>query len=88
MANTHKSETRALLWGWFALLLLSLCIVQLGSVTGTAYVTVAILCIALIKAAVVIEHYMDMRYAPRLWRCLLHAWAVVLSLVITLIMVF
>lgn len=85
MANAN-AESRYLLWGWFALLILSLCIVQLGGGRGGGQVITAVLGIALIKAAVIIEQFMDMRHAPRLWRCLLHAWVAVLSLAIAVIM--
>ncbi|WP_338919297.1 cytochrome C oxidase subunit IV family protein [Pseudomonas silesiensis] len=81
------SVSRVLLVCWAALAALSLCTVLLGRAEGTRPLTIAILLVAVGKAWLIADGFMEMRHAPRLWRRLMLSWAVVLATVVGLTLV-
>ena len=81
------SVSRVLLVCWAALAALSLCTVLLGLAGGNRKFTIAILLVAVGKAWLIADGFMEMRHAPRLWRRLMLSWAVVLATVVGLTLV-
>ncbi|ROM81687.1 hypothetical protein BK654_03550 [Pseudomonas brassicacearum] len=80
------SVSRVLIVCWTALALLSTGTVALGQAAGTGLVSVAILMVAVTKAWVIADGFMELRHAPRLWRGLVLSWAVLLATVIATIL--
>ena len=76
------SVSRVLLACWAALTALSVCTVLLGDAGGTALLSIAILLVAVGKAWLIADGFMEMRHAPRLWRRLMLSWAVALAAVV------
>lgn len=76
------SATRLLLVCWAALATLSVCTVMLAYVGATSLLSVAILLVAVGKAWLITDGFMEMRHAPRLWRRLMVSWALVLAVVL------
>ena len=81
------SASRFLLVCWAALATLSICTVVLAQVGATWLLSVAILLVAVGKAWLITDGFMEMRHAPRWWRRLLLSWAVVLAAVVGLTLV-
>ncbi|AHL33765.1 membrane protein [Pseudomonas brassicacearum] len=80
------SVSRVLIVCWTALAMLSTGTVALGQVAGTGLISVAILMVAVAKAWVIADGFMELRHAPRLWRRLILSWAVLLATVIATIL--
>ncbi|WP_191486955.1 cytochrome C oxidase subunit IV family protein [Pseudomonas sp. FEN] len=67
---------------WTALVSLSLCTVLLAQGGGRWRVTLAILLVALAKAWLITDGFMELRHAPRLWRRLLLGWPLVVAVLL------
>nr|WP_207956546.1 cytochrome C oxidase subunit IV family protein [Pseudomonas fluorescens] len=67
------------------LVVLSIGTVALGQVTATGLVSIAILAVAVGKAWLIADGFMELRHAPRLWRWLVLSWAVLLASVIGIV---
>ena len=78
------SASRLLLVCWAALATLSVCTVVLAQVGATWLLSVAILLVAVGKAWLITDGFMEMRHAPRMWRRLMVSWALVLAVVVGL----
>ncbi|MBD9561876.1 cytochrome C oxidase subunit IV family protein [Pseudomonas sp. PDM09] len=76
--------SRFLLVCWAALATLSVCTVVLAQMGATWLLSVAILLVAVGKAWLIADGFMEMRHAPRLWRLLMVSWGVVLAAVVGL----
>ncbi|MEB0121577.1 cytochrome C oxidase subunit IV family protein [Pseudomonas sp. CCI1.2] len=81
------SASRLLLVCWAALATLSVCTVVLGHAQANTGLSIAILLVAVGKAWLIAERFMEMRHAPRLWRLLMLSWAGVLATVVGLTLV-
>ena len=81
------SASRVLLACWAGLAALSVCTVVLGQAAATTLLSIAILLVAVGKAWLIADGFMEMRHAPRLWRRLMLSWAGVLALVVGLTLV-
>ncbi|WP_347929698.1 cytochrome C oxidase subunit IV family protein [Pseudomonas helvetica] len=81
------SASRLLLVCWAALATLSVCTVVLLQVGATWLLPIAILLVAVGKAWLITDGFMEMRHAPRLWRRLMVSWALVLAVVVGLTLV-
>lgn len=82
------STSRVLIGCWMALAVLSTCTVALGQVAATELISVAILMVAVTKAWLIADGFMELRHAPRLWRRLILSWAVLLGTVIGIVISF
>ena len=80
------SATRFLFVCWAGLATLSVCTVVLAYVGATSLLSVAILLVAVGKAWLITDGFMEMRHAPRLWRRLMVGWALVLAVVLGLML--
>lgn len=80
------SVSRLLLVCWAALATLSTCTVLLAQAGATWGFSMAILLVAVGKAWLITDGFMEMRHAPRVWRRLMVSWALVLAVVLGLIM--
>jgi cytochrome c oxidase subunit IV len=76
------SASRFLFVCWAALAMLSVSTVLLAQSGATGVLSVAILLVAVVKAWLITDGFMEMRHAPRLWRRLLVGWALVLAVVV------
>jgi hypothetical protein len=74
------SASTTLIACWLALAVLSVTSVQLGNSGATLLVASAVLFAALGKAWLITDGFMELRYAPRLWRWLLLAWPLTMAL--------
>jgi cytochrome c oxidase subunit IV len=81
------SVSRGLLVCWAALATLSVCTVVLAQAGATWLLSIAILLVAVGKAWLITDGFMEMRHAPRLWRRLMLSWALVLATVVGLTLV-
>ncbi|ALQ04043.1 MULTISPECIES: cytochrome C oxidase subunit IV family protein [Pseudomonas] len=82
------SASRVLIACWMTLAVLSTGTVALGQVAATGLVSIAILVIAVTKAWLIADGFMELRHAPRLWRRLVLSWAALLATVIGLVISF
>jgi len=71
---------------WLALAILSTATVLLGNAGSTLLLAGAVLAVALIKAWVISEGFMEMRHAPLMWRLLLFGWPLAVGGLILLTM--
>jgi cytochrome c oxidase subunit 4 len=78
------SASRLLVACWAALAALSVCTVLLAQVGATWLLSLAILSVAVGKAWLITEGFMELRRAPRLWRRLMLSWALVLAVLVGL----
>ncbi|KJZ39555.1 MULTISPECIES: cytochrome C oxidase subunit IV family protein [Pseudomonas] len=78
------SASRWLFVCWAALTALSLCTVLLAQSAAAWWLSLAILLVAVAKAWLITNGFMEMRHAPRLWRRLMMSWALVLALLVGL----
>ena len=76
------SASRVLIACWMALAVLSTGTVALGQVAASALVSIAILAVAVTKAWLIADGFMELRHAPRLWRRLILSWAALLAVLI------
>ncbi|MHC8394494.1 cytochrome C oxidase subunit IV family protein [Pseudomonas sp. LB3P93] len=81
------SVSRVLLICWAALATLSVCTVMLPQAGATWLLSIAILLVAVGKAWLIADGFMEMRHAPRLWRRLMLSWALVLAAVVGLTLI-
>ncbi|MNF68272.1 cytochrome C oxidase subunit IV family protein [Pseudomonas sp. Irchel s3a18] len=81
------SVSRFLLVCWAALATLSVCTVVLAQSGATWPLSMAILLVAVGKAWLITDGFMELRRAPRLWRGLMVSWALVLAAVVGLMLV-
>lgn len=80
------SASKVLVGCWLGLALLSITTVLLGSAGSTLLLGGTILLVALSKAWLITEGFMELRHAPRLWRLLLLAWPLLITLIVILLM--
>lgn len=73
------SASRVLIACWMTLAVLSTGTVALGQIAATGLVSIAILVVAVTKAWLIADGFMELRHAPRLWRRLVLSWAAVLA---------
>ncbi|WP_341520342.1 cytochrome C oxidase subunit IV family protein [Pseudomonas sp. G.S.17] len=78
------SASRLLVACWAALAALSVSTVLLAQVGATWLLSLAILSVAVGKAWLITEGFMELRRAPRLWRRLMLSWALVLAVLVGL----
>ncbi|MCJ8202780.1 cytochrome C oxidase subunit IV family protein [Pseudomonas sp. RGM2987] len=78
------SASRILIACWMTLAALSTATVALGQIAATGLITLAILAVAVTKAWLIADGFMELRHAPRSWRWLVLSWAVVLAILIGL----
>ena len=78
---------RVLLVCWAALATLSVCTVVLAQAGATWLLSIAILLVAVGKAWLITDGFMEMRHAPRLWRRLMLSWALVVATVVGLTLI-
>ena len=76
------SASRVLIACWMTLAMLSTGTVALGQIAATGLVSIAILAVAVTKAWLIADGFMELRHAPRLWRGLILSWAVLLAVLI------
>lgn len=67
---------------WAALATLSLCTLLLAQELLRWPLTMLVLLLAVAKAWLITEGFMELRHAPRLWRRLLLGWPLVLALLL------
>jgi hypothetical protein len=77
------SASPVLIACWMALAVLSTGTVALGQVAASGLVSIAILAVAVTKAWLIADGFMELRHAPQLWRRLVLSWAVVLAIAIS-----
>lgn len=82
------STSRVLIACWMTLAVLSTGTVALGQIATTGLVSIAILVVAVTKAWLIADGFMELRHAPRLWRRLVLSWAALLATVIGLVISF
>ncbi|WP_415845551.1 cytochrome C oxidase subunit IV family protein [Stutzerimonas zhaodongensis] len=68
------SASQVLIGCWLALAILSTATVLLGNAGSTLLLAGSVLAIALVKAWVITEGFMELRHAPTMWRLLLFGW--------------
>ena len=74
------SASRTLILCWLGLAVLAVVGVQLGNNGATLALAGAALLAALGKAWLIVDGFMELRHAPRLWRGLLLAWPLTMAL--------
>jgi uncharacterized membrane protein (DUF441 family) len=77
------SASPVLIACWMALAVLSTGTVALGQVAASGLVSIASLAVAVTKAWLIADGFMELRHAPQLWRRLVLSWAVVLAIAIS-----
>lgn len=86
MTNNHE---RTLLFCWVALIAATLITVYWGANATTLLAQVSIvLIIAVIKAGIIIDGFMELRHASTQWRLLFYGWPVVMSIVLAVTLLF
>jgi len=78
------SASKVLIGCWLALAVLSIATVVLGSSGSTLLLAVSVLAVALVKAWLISDGFMELRHAPLMWRLLLSAWPMVMAVGILL----
>jgi hypothetical protein len=73
------SASTTLIFCWLGLAVLSVASVQLGSGGATLLLGAAVLLVALGKAWLIADGFMELRHAPSLWRWLLLGWPVAMA---------
>ena len=64
---------------WFGLALLTTLTVLLGSSGSTLLLAAGVLAVALVKAWLISDGFMELRHAPRMWRLLLLCWPLAMA---------
>ncbi len=64
---------------WLGLAVLTTLTVLLGSAGSTLLLAAAVLAVALAKAWVISDGFMELRHAPSMWRLLLFCWPMVMA---------
>lgn len=80
------SASRVLLLCWLALAVLTSLTVVLGNSGSTPALAAGVLGLALVKAWLITDGFMELRHAPMLWRVLLLGWPLVMGAGILLAM--
>ena len=79
----RPGHEKILLGCWAALMLLTLATVYWGSHAGTLLLQVVVLLIiAVIKAGIIIDGFMELWHASAKWRLVMYGWPVVMGLVV------
>ena len=73
------SASKVLICCWFGLAVLSVATVMLGNSGSTLLLAVGVMAIALIKAWLITDGFMELRHAPALWRLLLLCWPLAMA---------
>ena len=73
------SASKVLIGCWFGLAVLSVATVILGSSGSTLLLAACVLVVALVKAWLISDGFMELRRAPLQWRLLLATWPVVMA---------
>lgn len=73
------SASKVLIGCWLALAILTTATVLLGNAGSTLLLAGAVVAIALVKAWVITEGFMELRHAPPLWRLLLFGWPLAMA---------
>lgn len=80
------SASKVLVGCWVALVILSMLTVLLGSAGSTLLLGTTLLAVALVKAWLITDGFMELRHAPATWRLLLLGWPLVMAGGIVLVM--
>jgi len=78
------STSHILIVCWTMLAVLSTATVALAQVAANGLVSIAILAVAVTKAWLIADGFMELRHAPRWWRRLVLSWAAVLAVGVSL----
>ncbi len=81
MTSSHAPSVIVLLLCWLALVLLSVATVTLGG-SSNSLLTGGILLVAMAKAWIIIDGFMELRRTRGFWRPLLLAWPLVMAAII------
>ncbi len=73
------SASKVLIGCWLALAILATATVLLGNAGSTLVLAGSVLTIALVKAWVITEGFMELRHAPAMWRLLLLGWPLAMA---------
>ena len=73
------SASKVLIGCWFWLAILSVATVILGNSGSTLLLAACVLVVALVKAWLISDGFMELRHAPLQWRLLLATWPVVMA---------
>ena len=73
------SASKVLIGCWLGLAVLSVATVLLGSSGSTLALAAGVLAVALIKAWLISDGFMELRHAPIQWRLLLATWPVAMA---------
>ena len=73
------SASITLILCWLGLAALSVCTVLLGGAGATPLLAGAVLLVALGKAWLISDGFMELRHAPLRWRALLISWPLVMA---------
>ena len=73
------SASSVLVLCWFGLALLTTLTVLLGSSGSTLLLAAGVLAVALVKAWLISDGFMELRHAPRMWRLLLLCWPLAMA---------
>lgn len=82
LSTSHSPSFIVLLICWLALVLLSVATVTLGDSGSSHLLAGGILLVALAKAWIIIDGFMELRRTRGFWRPLLLAWPLVMAAVI------
>lgn len=80
------TASRMLICCWLGLALLSIVTVTLGNSGSTLLLATGVMAVALVKAWLITDGFMELRHAPVLWRLLLLGWPLVMAAGIVLAM--
>lgn len=80
------TASRMLICCWLGLALLSIVTVTLGNSGSTLLLAAGVMAVALVKAWLITDGFMELRHAPVLWRLLLLGWPLVMAAGIVLAM--
>lgn len=73
------SEIKALLCFWLGLAVLSVATVRVAGMGWAAGAGAVLVALAVAKAWLIIDGFMELRHAPRAWRWLMLAWPIVMA---------
>ncbi|MDM9560543.1 MULTISPECIES: cytochrome C oxidase subunit IV family protein [Bordetella] len=73
------SEIKALLCFWLGLAVLSVATVRAAGLGWAAGAGAVVVALAVAKAWLIIDGFMELRHAPRAWRLLMLAWPVAMA---------
>ena len=73
------SETVRLLCYWIGLVLLTAATVSVAGGISPPWPQLCVIALAVAKAWLIIDGFMELRHAPRAWRALLLAWPVAMA---------